>query len=367
MLTDDQVAALDAAWAPARTAGVLGRATVKELWEHTAGFTAAVCSHFSAPAAELALQLVDLGTGAGVPGLLLAAQLPQSQVTLVDANERRLDHVRRARRALELDDRCPVVHDRADDLGGSGATRARFDGAVARLLSDPADAAELLSPLVRDGGVLVISTNAAARSVWAQLPVPGLPLGAAEILGGVGLLVPAVRVWAGVGLILLLLAVFPANLFMAQEAEQFRWVPAWALWARLPLQAVLIAAVAWGPWSEVGMVAHRQQILAQRGVEEPGQQLFILGRDVAQRHGGVERQHGVGPVAAARGAENTRGIAWRKTGAGVHLVTGGVFAAQQKRGVEAAAEGLGALRARGDQQRFGLLQRAHVQKLVDAG
>ena len=76
--------------------------------------------------------------------------------------------------------------------------------------------------------------------------------GAAEILGGVGLLVPAVRVWAGVGLILLLLAVFPANLFMAQEAEQFRWVPAWALWARLPLQAVLIAAVAWAagvwPW-----------------------------------------------------------------------------------------------------------------------
>ncbi|GAB5536198.1 MAG: DoxX family protein [Rubricoccaceae bacterium] len=75
--------------------------------------------------------------------------------------------------------------------------------------------------------------------------------GVAEILGGIGLLIPATRVWAGVGLVALLLAVFPANLYMAQEAEQFRQLaPAWALWARLPLQGVLVAAVVWasGLW-----------------------------------------------------------------------------------------------------------------------
>jgi len=75
--------------------------------------------------------------------------------------------------------------------------------------------------------------------------------GVAEVLGGIGLLVPAVRTWASIGLIVLLIAVFPANLYMAQEAEQFRQLaPAWALWARLPLQGVLIAAVAWaaGIW-----------------------------------------------------------------------------------------------------------------------
>ena len=77
--------------------------------------------------------------------------------------------------------------------------------------------------------------------------------GAAEIAGGVGLLVPAVRVWAGVGLILLLVAVFPANLYMARQPTRFRQLaPAWALWARLPLQGVLIALVAWAagvwPW-----------------------------------------------------------------------------------------------------------------------
>ena len=79
-----------------------------------------------------------------------------------------------------------------------------------------------------------------------------LARGVAEILGGIGLLIPATRVWAGIGLVLLLVAVFPANLYMAQEAAQFRQLaPAWALWARLPLQGVLIALVVWaaGIWS----------------------------------------------------------------------------------------------------------------------
>ena len=65
--------------------------------------------------------------------------------------------------------------------------------------------------------------------------------GAFEILGGLGVLLPFSRVAAGWGLIALLVAVFPANIHMATEAERFRSVaPAWALWARLPLQAVLI-------------------------------------------------------------------------------------------------------------------------------
>jgi len=70
--------------------------------------------------------------------------------------------------------------------------------------------------------------------------------GAAEILGGVGLLVAPLRPWAGWGLAVLLVAVFPANLYMARESERFRRLaPRWALLARLPLQAVLIAWVLW--------------------------------------------------------------------------------------------------------------------------
>ena len=68
--------------------------------------------------------------------------------------------------------------------------------------------------------------------------------GAAELAGAAGLLVPATRRAAGIGLVILLAAVFPANVNMAQHAERFASVaPAWALWARLPLQAAIAAAV----------------------------------------------------------------------------------------------------------------------------
>jgi len=63
--------------------------------------------------------------------------------------------------------------------------------------------------------------------------------GAAEMLGGLGLLLPGTRPAARWGLVLLLIAVFPANLEMAQQAEKYP-LPAWALWARLPLQLPLI-------------------------------------------------------------------------------------------------------------------------------
>lgn len=67
--------------------------------------------------------------------------------------------------------------------------------------------------------------------------------GGAEILGGIGVLVPRVRRAAGWGLIALLIAVFPANVSMALRNVQppRRNVDEWVLWVRLPLQAVLIA------------------------------------------------------------------------------------------------------------------------------
>ncbi|UHG90689.1 DoxX family protein [Spirosoma oryzicola] len=63
--------------------------------------------------------------------------------------------------------------------------------------------------------------------------------GIAEVILGVGLLFPATRSLSAWGLILLLIAVFPANLYMA-TSSRFRKFPAWLRWARLPLQGVLI-------------------------------------------------------------------------------------------------------------------------------
>ena len=65
--------------------------------------------------------------------------------------------------------------------------------------------------------------------------------GAAEIAGGLGLLVPPTRRTAAWGIILLLIAVLPANVWMVQHPERYPNIPLWAMWLRLPLQLALIA------------------------------------------------------------------------------------------------------------------------------
>jgi uncharacterized membrane protein len=69
--------------------------------------------------------------------------------------------------------------------------------------------------------------------------------GAAEILGGLGLMLPGTRRLAAWGLILLLIAVFPANVYAAEQGHMagLNVSPA-ALWWRLPFQAIFIALVA---------------------------------------------------------------------------------------------------------------------------
>jgi uncharacterized membrane protein len=64
--------------------------------------------------------------------------------------------------------------------------------------------------------------------------------GVAEIVGGVGVLVPSTRRLSGLGLIALLAAVFPANLYMARQPEDFGKIPRWALYGRLPLQPLMM-------------------------------------------------------------------------------------------------------------------------------
>jgi uncharacterized membrane protein len=94
-----------------------------------------------------------------------------------------------------------------------------------------------------------------ATSFFLKIMPPYIPFhlemvylsGVFEILGGVGVLIPQVRQWAGYGLIALLIAVFPANLYMATNNVQIDgiFIPEVLLWLRLPLQLVLIAWVWW--------------------------------------------------------------------------------------------------------------------------
>jgi uncharacterized membrane protein len=76
--------------------------------------------------------------------------------------------------------------------------------------------------------------------------------GVAEIAGGIGLLLRPFRRAAAWGLVALLVAVFPANIYMALDRVGADGVPGWVLWARLPLQAVLIWWVLWCTKTEHG-------------------------------------------------------------------------------------------------------------------
>jgi len=105
----------------------------------------------------------------------------------------------------------------------------------------------LLAVLMVAGGVMhFVAPRAYARTIPRFFPAPHALVavsGVFEILGGFGLLLPQTRSWAAWGLIALFVAVFPANVNMAVNRIGFgrKPPPVWLLWARLPLQAVLIA------------------------------------------------------------------------------------------------------------------------------
>ena len=98
------------------------------------------------------------------------------------------------------------------------------------------------------GGLMhFIATDIEARIVPPYIPWPVaavLVSGVFELLGAVGILIPARRKAAGIGLFLLTLAVTPAHIYMLQRPELFG-VPLWALWLRLPIQAALCWLILW--------------------------------------------------------------------------------------------------------------------------
>ena len=105
----------------------------------------------------------------------------------------------------------------------------------------------LAAIMIAAGALHYLAPERFVPIVPAALPQP-LALvyisGFFEILGGAGLLLPRTRRIAAFGLIALFIAVFPANVNMAVHGIGFDG-PRWVLWARLPLQAVLIL---WAWW-----------------------------------------------------------------------------------------------------------------------
>lgn len=102
---------------------------------------------------------LDLGSGGGVPGLILASapEWGRTQWALLDAAERRCRFLIRAAEALELQDRVVVLHGRAEELGRRPDLRGSFDLVVARSFAPPAVVAECAAPFLAVGGQLIVS------------------------------------------------------------------------------------------------------------------------------------------------------------------------------------------------------------------
>jgi 16S rRNA (guanine527-N7)-methyltransferase len=104
-----------------------------------------------------AKRVADVGAGAGFPGLALAAALPGSRVDLIESVRRKCEFMRRAIDAAGLDN-ARVVHARSEAWAASPPPqggRDAYDAVAARAVGRLSTLAELASPLLREGGVLV--------------------------------------------------------------------------------------------------------------------------------------------------------------------------------------------------------------------
>ena len=159
---------LDAVLEEARTLGFLGPGAAGDHRRHAEGFLVLLD-----PPPRLA---VDLGAGGGVPGLVLALALPESRWVLLDAMAKRTAFLAEAVRRLGLDDRVAVRTGRAEEAGRDPAVRGQADAVVARGFGPPAVTAECAAPLVRAGGVVIVSEPPGGADRWPAGPLGELGL-----------------------------------------------------------------------------------------------------------------------------------------------------------------------------------------------
>jgi 16S rRNA (guanine527-N7)-methyltransferase len=103
---------------------------------------------------HVALQVVDVGTGAGFPGVVLKIALPALHLTLLEARGKKAEFLQYLVERLGLTG-VTVINARAEDVGQDPAHREQYDLALARALAGMATLAELTLPLVRVGGLVI--------------------------------------------------------------------------------------------------------------------------------------------------------------------------------------------------------------------
>lgn len=133
----------------ARRIGLLGPGPIDEHLAHAALFVDAI--------PRTARFFVDLGSGGGLPGLVVACARGDLHGALLDGSTRRGAFLQRAVETLGVADRIRVWIDRAETVGRDPTRRGTADVVVARGFGPPPVVAECAAPLLRTGGRLIVS------------------------------------------------------------------------------------------------------------------------------------------------------------------------------------------------------------------
>jgi len=150
----------------ARDLGFLGPGPIERHLRHAEGYAALarVETEVESP------RMLDLGSGGGLPGLVVAGGWPQATMVLLEANDRRAQFLERAVATCDLQQRVSVVHQRAELFGRDPQWRATFDGVVVRSFGTPAVVAECAAPLLHVGGWLIVSEPPGEGEAEAEEP-----------------------------------------------------------------------------------------------------------------------------------------------------------------------------------------------------
>ena len=120
--------------------------------------------------------VIDVGTGAGFPGIPLMIARPDLKMTLLDSTRKRLGFIEEVSRETSLEPE--LLHSRAEDAGKNENYRERYDLATARAVSNLRDLSEYCLPFIKKGGVFAPMKSAKADEEIAQAKK------AIHILGG---------------------------------------------------------------------------------------------------------------------------------------------------------------------------------------
>ena len=126
---------------------------------------------------DKAASIIDIGCGAGFPGIPLKIMLPNMRLVLVESVGKKVTFCSTVVEALKLE-QVTVLHERAEDLGQDAAHREQYDWAIARAVAAMPVLVEYLLPLVRPTGFMLAQKGAHAHTEAAQAK------NAISILGG---------------------------------------------------------------------------------------------------------------------------------------------------------------------------------------